>query len=370
MKHLVFYIVAFAVIFSSCAEKTHYRGDSEALMEVVEPLFINGSALHYVGQALGSRQLIPAGDYIITTSNNPAAMFNIFDIHSKELLASFGNKGRGPNDFILPFSIKQYWKDSLDNTFIVVTDNQDICTINVTESVKEGYPVKEIIGKLDSFGEYSAVFNNVAILGPDESFKWIGPKYIDARDGLETPPYFLLQLSDSSFDFNVFPSLFKSPAFNQIHYFSYEGAIRISSDKKKAAFFPCMINEFVIFDIPDKKTKRVIGQSPIPFEDLGKKAYDDIINSGKLFSIDASVSDQMIAVLLDGRRIIETREGAGKQSSIQLFDWEGHTLAELHFDKYYTQVALNENNQELYLLDTEDNICRLDLQPYITTSSD
>ena len=73
----------------------------------------------------------------------------------------------------------------------------------------------------------------------------------------------------------------------------------------------------------------------------------------------------MIAVLYDGRRIIETREGPGEKTFIRLFDWNGHTLAELHLDKYYTRIALNENNQELYLLDAEDNICYFNFHLFI-----
>ncbi|MBQ9399528.1 MAG: hypothetical protein IJU27_02670 [Bacteroidales bacterium] len=400
MKHLVFYIAAFAVILSlfisfsklharllnnfkllfcsclalcvyACDVGVHYRADEAMDMASVEPVSISEPSISKICQIFGSRQLISAGDYIITITKNIDSLFYIIDPNTKEVLTSIGNKGRGPNDFLLPFSSKQYWKDDSGNTILVFIDSQGIYTINLSESVYNGYPVKEKIGNLASFGEYVATINQEAILGENESMRWIGPKYRDARDGLEQPPCFIHHTPDYDFDFNIFPRLFRNPSFREIHYFAHEGPFRIRPDKRKVAYSPSILDELVIFDLGKNSSKRVIGDSPFSFEDLSKKSYDNIINTGQLFSIDASVTNGLIAVLYDGRKIIDTqKENIGSSSYTKIFDWEGNTLAELHFDKYYTQISLNENNQELYLLDTEDNICRLDLQPYITTSSD
>ena len=123
----------------------------------------------------------------------------------------------------------------------------------------------------------------------------------------------------------------------------------------------CLFDEIVIFDLLSDKSRRIIGVSPFPFKEMKKKTLDDLVNKCIMFCIDASVSNDLIAVLYDGRTVVETQQGKASCSYVRFFDWDGDIKGEIRLDHYYSQIALNDNNEELYLLDGEDNIYRLNL---------
>ena len=267
--------------------------------------------------------------------------FQIYNIEEK-LISSFGQKGRGPNEFILPPLIEDVILRK-NKTMLLLNDqiNKQLLLVNLNKSIANG---KLIINKRYKLPQ--TLFGLKHIFGMEDEFigvydsrNEIGPKgktgachYFPNMDSVSTASLFNVNLEP----FRIVPAMNVNARLADF-----------SANKKKMVVVMKRSPKIEILNFSD--TLSLERYSSAPHTDI------DTLNTFKLEAYQSKeltlyyqylqITDQYIYLLYSGYQ-----ENRSKEQKIRVIDWNGNKIAQYQIpDKYdLSSFEVDEAKEEFY----------------------
>ncbi len=274
--------------------------------------------------------------------------FYVYDKNSHNHLGSFGNRGRGPNEFL---SIKTNGQYSLTNNSISiwVQDRLGLKLINIARSLE----TKEIVVDdelLYISREFHPIIDVFLLSNGDFTGKSLNQTgrlfYYDKENNQTSYIEYFPKVRRLPFDENMIDNL-------------YIGPTRISNDNSKIVSALELFKRIDVFtaetdhlfsivfdDSPENPDFFINSNDPIPGT-LMHFYYDLFLTENYIYALNINMSEDKL-----------NREVDTGYSEIHVFSWEGEPVALYRLNHLIYSVTIDEENDYLYglLLPTGDEI--------------
>lgn len=358
MKHIFSSVLSIALLTVSCdRHECYYNVDSHIIttsnIEAQQSLNLEPISISIIG----ALQICCADSLLFVTTENPNSQLVIINTNNSEIIAEMCPKGRGPNEYLMFYTLKQFDRNKEGDLLLYTFDNRTLNVLNITESLKNKYAVID--------RKYKTVINKcqTIILDSDDFFMKQEVSYEDARDNIFFPPKYVLKQSGKEKDVNIYPDVIVNENYKELPIFIYSGILRIRPDKNKAVDIMATMDYMNIIDIMNEKTLGVWDEGAYFFEQLCTMSKANLLDIVKYCTTDAIVTNNYIIILYDGRTANQVNNKlTACKPSIKIYNWDGRFIDEFHITEAISQIAYDEKKNILYMLDQTENLykCTLD----------
>lgn len=360
MRKLFFYIFCFYYLLGCknndpigkviLIDKLPYANNIESQKIEIPPILLRTSATCIVDS------------FLIVAQTRPDSIFSIFELPDCKYLLSFGNRGRGPNEFLN--SVPSFTLGPAFNkqgSFAVDNLRNNIQYYNiydVIDSIFTPYKIESFPSKIDGFRSIG-YFSDTMLIG--------APNRIDI----------LLLKSHSSNkqikSFKKYPNKYAFDDFNNLRNV-YSGRITVKPDNSRFALAYGNKGCIEIYNINDTLPITISYKDFPSLEDnLGLNNDSKYWTQTQMIFcwgmkssnryIYAKIYNDKYTSISDGKGLIRTYI-----PELTVFDWSGKLIVRLKPDNFYTEFEIDQNDKYLYTIDDniENVIRRYDISNYLS----
>jgi hypothetical protein len=253
-------------------------------------------------------------------------------------LSSFGNKGKGPNEFIAPSLLKgaiNNGKDSQRLIFIHDFKRNKISRIDIDQILKDEKDFELIsIPETDNYLPFMHYFGNNYLIGTP------------SRKGIIT---IIDSVNNKSITIPYLPKLdFDIPE----HSFSviYRPAVIVNNEETKVAVASLYLGELNYFGLDGNLLNTVVFESRDEYKNeliKGAGAFSEI----KEQIIELNAGDNYIFAL-NSNTAVKDFKSDERKAKIQVFDWGGNALMEFKLDqRHISSIGIDTTHKRIYGFD-------------------
>jgi len=282
--------------------------------------------------------------------------FAVFNLQNHDYIRNFCIAGRGPDEFLLPTSIRQfYWdKDEL-KTILYDVHKKSLLICNISKVVRgEMHYIERNIPLIAK--DSLTLFNMVFKLDKDAVMARAMEYLLD--DNTSSPPQYLIKRfeeeEEDQYSFfkksitkGIGSSFGMSPGFC---FLSFD-ALKPSGDKLVSAM--ALLSQVNIIDISTKQKKGIRLKGTPTFKYLTEDTKPVL-----LYYTNVVTSDDFIYALWCNRKFDPTQGLVSFAGNIiHVFDWEGRFVRVLNLDHTVDQIVLDQKSKTLYAkIDADDTL--------------
>lgn len=355
MRTYYWFITFICITFISCAKPDYYSPDQVKYINT-KGIYDSLKAELLPVSVLAPYQISFVDSLLVIMTKNPSEFISLFNTRSDSLIANICSEGRGPNEYMTPFSLKQYKTNESGDRLLYVTNLIMVKPLNITRSIRENEAVCENPVSIDT--RYMDSF----FLPRESRFMKQHVTYDDPRDNIFYPPKYIYKNNSTAKEYNIYPDVIKNISFPALPLSLYDGVVRVKPDLTKVIDAMGYLDIMNIIELPSGICTGVVEQDAYQFEDLVHLSMDKLFETIRYGVLDVSVTDEYIIVLYDGRNVnaAENRTEALKPS-LKIYNWEGDFLQGYHLSEPLRGIAYDENRQYVYGFDMEEHFYRYKL---------
>jgi len=289
-------------------------------------------------------------DFLIIIDANIAPAIHVIDRNNLNNINSFGREGRGPGEFLSPWTITTSKSDKknvwvYDNilsrfsSFIIEMKTDSVDKANealITLDSSEGRPVNAAMLN-DSTIVSTGIFHERRI------------KYFNKDGGIKKSVGDLPHIEPSPSVFNFFTGYRKIP--NNVLQHAYQSKIKSRPDGLYFAIATRHANLIEIYKHHGEKVLEIRGiKDDVPKIDIMNVQGNSVLNQGiddfYFGYIDLKTSNSKIYGLYSGRKNADGHAYLGNE--IHIFNWNGELLKILEFNQYLIAIEIDEMAGKIY----------------------
>ena len=341
----LFFTFCILLLVVSCIPSE--RGNIKLIKKFPKEKYLSGELIKLEKNPLLVNDFIVVDSLIIAESAyiENDTIFSVYNKNTFRYLNSFGQKGRGPKEFLEenPIITGQY-KMRNNDICIWLGDLFSYKLVNITKSIKENKTVIERVISLPKSvgtgGDNVFVFENDDLLGTP----------FDSQRGRIF--YYSAQTGEVKW-VEYFPKVNNPPIIEKNMHNLYGGPAKLSEDKK---LFVSALSLFKRIDVFDNNTNHKFS---IKFND-SPKDVDLISKSLVRYYYDVDISKRFIYALnnnLTSEQVING--GKGAFSELQVFSIDGDPICVYKLDHLLSRIEVDEENDYIlgfaYLSDLDES---------------
>lgn len=365
-RKILLQIIAITIIASSllqgCQEEEnlYFKGDITIIDIFKKELTLIGTKVD-LEDIFEGRPFVCDSFIIFHTYRNPEYNFYVFDIKSKQHIASFCPIGEGPDDYLSCDESLQLIKEDGDSKMWVRDFNkQSMHLINITQSIARQKTVCDSVISYEWSNYFQYPLLNVFFLDNGE---FLGINQCEDRysTGGDYTPRDLFLFRNSLGNKVKEYKLYKRPVICQdtrVDFFCsefYHAVSVIKPDKTRLALAMKMLGQVSIVDIKTGEQKNYRLKESLTYSEIGKDLYKSRKYYGSM-----AVSNQFIYALYMNVALKETPPPYSGHT-IHVFTWDGIPVYKIHVNEAIAEIALDEERHILYATDLEDNLYSYDI---------
>ncbi len=326
MKINRFFYILVLLLFISC----HSRENKE-----VPECSLQHEVFEEESLTLGNiRMMALVSDSMLVLVNKQSdILFQVVDLKNKNLM-DFGNRGQGPDDFLLPTSLKGY----SDNHFSLWDINRKRYSSVVFSLETSSVSFDHHFTSDDSFLHYeilpitgnhfvsSGIYENYRLLVLDEMgciMKGVGN--IPARD-----------VREENISGNIRSEV-------------YQGKMAVSPSGKK------VVQALLRSDIISFYNVTSDGELQLASENIGsypEYSYETgaMELTAPIHHIDVSATEKYVYVLYSGRNYKKYKDKSFLSNRIDVYDWNGRLIKRLNLDVDIKLMCVSEDDKTIYAI--------------------
>lgn len=348
--------ILISVFFFSCKDENYYSPDKIKYVSTIRKYDnLNGEILPV--SILGVYHISTIDSLLIFITKNPNGFVSIVNINDNTLICNICCKGRGPNEYLLPYSFKQYKVNDDGDKLLYLTDDLiKVNKLNITQSIKENVAICEkiidinITHQIPFFLQQEGLFIKQKV------------SYDDPRDQIYYSPKYILKRDTKERKYDVYPDIVISTNYPHLPLFIYESIINIKPDLTKVIDVMACMDNMNIINLETGKSVGIKENNTLFLNDFKHLSHEELVQIVKYCAIDVTVTDNYIMILHDGRTVYNVENKKEKfKPTLKIFNWDGDFIQGYQLSEPLRGIAYNENNQCLYGFDMEDNIYRYNL---------
>lgn len=356
MKKVFFFAIALFIV--GCNHTT--QKENEVLIDKFpKEAMLEATELKIPPILFAPSNICIVDSFMVVSQSRPDSIYSIFKLPNCQYLLSFGNEGRGPEEFNLSLEFVTlgavYGKNGSFAVGNLLTNIQYYKIDDIINRVFKPYKVARTPPKLNRFRAITYVGDSLIFGAPYGGNMHIF-KFNTITNRLETyldyPMKFPQMTSDAQRE--VFACFMATKPDNSKFLVAYytQGVIEINS----------LTN--------NKPIKILYKGFPPLMENAGlnkTSKYFEVKPELKMFCEKIIATDKYIFVRVANDAYSKIYNANGPRRSfireIHVFDWSGKPIIKLKFDKFFSYFALDEVNKNLYTIDdtVSNKIMRYDL---------
>ena len=329
LKYLLFGIVIF--LFASCNQVNDKRIEVKYFPESID---LTGKLIGKI-QPQHVKMLRIIDSVLIIVNRQGNYFFEYYNCSNLDLIGKYGNKGRGPGEFISPIPSGEFFKRTKSGPVIHVYDwiRRRINYINLRESIHNKlYTCKSEKLPNDLKNIYKIIFDNdsIVILIPDNEEKSRFVIYDKESNSINYIPFI--------------PKLTKEGIHKNNQYYVYAPYGNCVSVKRQYFIaFPACNGQMDFFDFSGNylKTVHLVDNKYLKAAEYGRDVQ--LVEGFNVFYSDLQIINDEIYVLFTIYQLPDLSV-IGK-SKIYVFDLEGHPKKEYILDKEIRYFAVDTINR-------------------------
>ena len=278
--------------------------------------------------------------YKIVRTNNNIKFQNI---------GKFGDRGKGPNEFIHPHFNNQII--SYDNSACLWVHDLDkyafyLVNISLSARKKRTMILKKVREpKMIDLGMNVFVLRNNDLCGNSFNCKGRMFYYSDEQKKVTWSV--------------LFPEIKEKEKISSkdLIYFFYEGVVRIKPDQKKIVSALYVFKEIDVFNISAQPEISIVFNKKNKIPDMLKDPDNPLPDDLRLYYNDLVLTNNHIYALLSEMSNNENEDEKydNIKSIIQIFDWNGNPLVKITLDRYYDKIAVDEKGMHIIAYSKNDD---------------
>ncbi|MBQ8779766.1 MAG: hypothetical protein IJZ49_08670 [Alistipes sp.] len=318
-------------------------------------------------EVFGAQGIAVKDSLLFVSSTNKAARASIVSLNTNRVLVQVAPSGRGPSDFGIALTTKQFWYNDRGELIINTYDSRALKPINITKSIKEQGSYIEYSKSYSDIYSHEKYHSNKTVLplGDDEYFILQKASYRDARECKFFPSRYIIKTKDEQYDFNLFLDvpISEDDPMLPMKILS-DSRLFIKPDLTKIVDIHLLLDYINIIDLKRRKVTSVIEPNTPCYDQIGKMDLGENIKNG---AFDADVTDEYILVAYDGRTMNDGWNRKPQWASLRLYDWEGNFIKAAQLPKIgVDKMAYDVNRKTAYFLNChEEKIYRCDLSEFM-----
>lgn len=350
-KALLYWSFVISLVLTGCRGNANIDSDTIQLDGFKRITNLTGQEIHIDIDILKPKRMIVVDSFLIICEGRKDSIFTIFKTPNLEHLTSFGNSGRGPDEFIgtwlttsfIPaFSNNSQFAVANHNTNVNYYSIPDLLNFNITPRYVSKPPPA-----IQSF-QALACFSDSIIIGAP--FGGLGGstflfKYDNRTNNLSLFKEYPID----------FPNLSNDDRSNLFSCF-----LTVKRDNTKFALVYSNFGKIEIYTPPSNKPITIEYKN---FPDIFENMVGFNINSARLsrnthvFSWQIKSTNKYIYVQVFGCEYDKISTGAGLRRSeifeIHVFDWAGNPVALLKPDRFYDAYAIDSEDNYLFTVNPD-----------------
>lgn len=294
--------------------------------------------------------------FLIIAQRRPDSIFSIFKLPDCKYLLSFGNQGRGPNEFFnspLGWTLKPVYSNQ--ESFAVQNQLYNIQYYRINDIIKKNitpYKIEKIPTKLGGFRTIG-YFSDTIIIGAPEYLDILLLKYYSNNKQIQT--------------FKNYPNKYSVDDLNTLRNI-YSGFITVKPDNLKFALAYGSKGVIEIYNINDSVPTTISYKDfPSLEKNLGLKKDSKYpmphSNNQMIFCWGIKSTNRYIYARIYNDIYSNISDGKGLKRTyipeLTVFDWSGNLVTILKPDYFFTEFNIDNNDNYLYTIDNNiENIIR------------
>lgn len=356
MKTHYWFIPFICMMFISCTKPNYYAPDKIKYVDSQKTYdSLKAELLSF--SVLAPYQISFIDSLLIIMTKNPSEFITIVNTRNDSLIANICQEGRGPNEYMVPHSLKQYYTNESGDRLLYVTDNFIMVkALNITRSIRENESICEKPIQINT------MLMEPLFLSQEAKFMKQNVSYDDPRDNIFYPPKYIFKSNSSTKEYNIYPDIVKNISFPALPLSLYDAMLQVKPDLTKIVDVMGFIDNMNIIELSSETCIGIMEQNSYSFEDLTYLSMDKLLKTIKYCVLDVSVTDEYILILYDGRSIDAAENHTEElKPSIKIFNWEGDFIQGYQLSEPLRGITYDENRKYIYGFDMEENFYRYKL---------
>jgi hypothetical protein len=334
----LFCLSLFFLFFSSCKDDTFKKGIDILFSEVDSLEYSQVLCKDFIwGQPLDI--LCPDSVIIIYDEKNYLNLFHLVDLEDPDRVLSFGRKGQGVNEFIMPSDFQIIDKKTI-STFDFMKKNLYKINLSIVRESNLEYDYS-ILVKDTLWGTTKilpTIYNSFVKLGfYDDCMLRLNYGEMQPEKLYGEYPY-----KDTD----------EEKIENRMRGMAYQGNIRLNPGRDKFVFAVNRADIIYFYkvlqeDIILTKYYELSYPMYLPNKDGESRSVSIAANNNRTF-ISISTSDDYVYTLYSGKNMQENGMKSLEGDIIYVFDWEGNPIKKYNLNCPVTHICVNNDNSELY----------------------
>jgi len=325
MTRLLYFILGGLLFFSSCRNQ-----EIRQIISLPEAVELKSTSLSIDTELLIPTKILIKGEKLIIFEQLSKDMFKVFDYPSLNYLYSFGNRGRGPNEFISEIDILDSDGDIVevyDAGRIKFIEFSDLSASIVSEIPISLSHLRNPINRLRKVNDSIYYFDNIFEGDQNNEFTRINI-HSDERSYFSPYPNWVNEKNMKS-EWQRYITYMK---FSNYHTFY---------DKIVAFYYSFPVMKFLDFDGNDIKEIHI---------DVPRASFNEPSNDNTFYFLETSfLSDEFIYVLWAEKSKNEIMNHPENfRPEILIFDWSGNVAGRYKLDKPVTSFTISEKTGKIY----------------------
>ena len=350
MKLYYWISLCLCIIIISCKKTIYYAPD--------EIKYVNTQNIHDSLEAkilpisvFVPQQIAFIDSFLIILTKNPSEFISIVNTQNDSLIANFCVEGRGPNEYLVPYTLKQFDSNKAGDRLLYITDNYNVVkAFNITQSIYKNEAVCEPAIPINTSTA------DPFFLAQGATFLKQHVTYNDPRDYIFFPPSYIIKNNSNTKKYHIFPDILKNPTVRALPLFLYDAVTRIKPDLTKIVDAMSYLDNLNIIETSSGKCLGITEQNSCPFEDLVYSNEGELLKRLKYGVLDICVTNEHIIMLYDGRFADAVEKQTEELKPIlKIFNWEGDFLCAYQLSEPLRGIAYDENHKTLYGFDMKEN---------------
>jgi hypothetical protein len=360
-KLLLYGFCIVTLVIQGCQRKNNLGSEINEFQEFERKINLTGQVIHIDVDILKPQRMITVDSFLIIGEGRPDSIFTIFKTPNLEHLISFGNAGRGPDEFNgtwLTTSFTPVY--SSDSRFAVANQSTNVNYYKISDLLNRNitpYYVSKPPPGIQTFQAMACISDSVIVGMPYGGMG--GKTFLFKHDNTNNS---LEHFKDYPIDF---PNLSNDDRSNLFSCF-----LTVKKDNTKFALVYNNIGKIEIYNLTSNYPITIVYTNfPDIFENLDGLETNSlrVPRNSHVFSWQIKSSDSYIYVQVFGCEYEKISDGRGLRRSeifdIHVFDWDGNSVALLKPDRFYEAYAIDPEDKYLYTIhpDSANSIMRYKL---------
>lgn len=265
---------------------------------------------------------------LIIHYRNQTFLYSISPVSSLENRTQLFSVGRGPNEFLSPLLLTQSdIKTGIVNFYDI--NRNTLIRVNLEETIKANWAI--IVQQIKINGNYE----NPLILSDGNML--------------------LRKRGEEKYSFSILDTINNETISNVIlskEIFEAQVLERLKEDRSKMMVFVASVDQIFIYDFKSRQFKSVSANNEFLLKDFSEGR-----RSNSFYYTDFQLTDNYLYLLYSNLPTDSIGILPDKQE-IHIISWDGKGIARFYLDRDVISIAIDENNQIIYALTSEEEIIK------------